>query len=733
MVGTSKILTVSYGTFSCTLEGFDDSFNTMKAIAEYFRDLAADDRYFGAEPPTPDAEMLARIAEREISRRVEARSGADGVVLRPALSQPDPAPEPPEMPETQPQGDTSAAAISAAVSAVASARSSSNQPETEPAAPDRAEDAAEDELSDQLTPEHREGTQEAQRDRLAEADADDDTTTATTENAVDEGIDPAPLADATPEAATEPEQEPEDSALLSKADQVDEALVDEAQADADRADASQAEEDQAEAAPTDTDDGTPQQQAEIAPSTPAMPEPLPEAPAHPDADSVAAKLQRIRAVVGQGNAQTTASDYTEDMGGDDLSAGGMPDVTDYSSTPAEAEEHADEAKFDTAEDTTETEAEEIAPTADAPAVLEVEAAVPEVEPAAPEVEPAAPEAELAEPVDTDEPEAPVEASETVEDAAEATEADSDTGETAAEDTVPQDAAERDAEFVGEITEPDLATLDGADDLDEYLGNRGQADLSPEEEAELMEAVAEEPAATDTDDDAAVSAEPRKGFETTPEEDEASLNRLLDETDAQMKEPEGNRRRAAIAHLKAAVAATQADDGDTTEAEDNVENAFRDDLDKVVRPRRAPKADHHSERPRPAPLKLVAAQRVDVAEDEGPAKPVQPVRPRRVQARARAEGNAPDGFAEFAEQMEARELPELLEAAAAYTSFVEGAEEFSRPQIMRRVRQLTPDSFNREDGLRSFADLLREGRINKVRNGRFQVSEDTRFNPQRQAS
>ena len=90
MVTSSKVLTVSYGTFSCTLEGFEDPFTTLQMVAEYFRKLAAEDRYFGGIPRTPDTETLKQIARKATSLDVDADVSESGIVLRQSNA---PAPE----------------------------------------------------------------------------------------------------------------------------------------------------------------------------------------------------------------------------------------------------------------------------------------------------------------------------------------------------------------------------------------------------------------------------------------------------------------------------------------------------------------------------------------------------------------------------------------------------------------------------------------------------------------
>jgi hypothetical protein len=259
------------------------------------------------------------------------------------------------------------------------------------------------------------------------------------------------------------------------------------------------------------------------------------------------------------------------------------------------------------------------------------------------------------------------------------------------------------------------------------------DLMAEDSADEMDG--DDWTSEDDEDDTDVTAAARRNaLPSLDEEQGADMSRLLAETDQQMDEPEGATRRDAFAHLRAAVAAKKADDAlgvssDTVEGDD----AYRNDLADVVRPRRPDRSGARTPRPgegRPAPLKLVAEQRIDV---DSPTT-AGPVRPRRVAAVDDTPSIEGESFADFASEVGATTLAQQLEAAAAYMSFVEGRDQFSRPQLMTKVRQLNAQSgFSREDGLRHFGQLLRAGKIEKIKGGRFTVSEDIGFRPDHRAA
>jgi hypothetical protein len=85
------------------------------------------------------------------------------------------------------------------------------------------------------------------------------------------------------------------------------------------------------------------------------------------------------------------------------------------------------------------------------------------------------------------------------------------------------------------------------------------------------------------------------------------------------------------------------------------------------------------------------------------------------------------FAEFADRLGATQLSDLLEAAAAYATCVENRDHFTRPLLMRRLEAgYLGENFSREEGLRSFGTLLREGRIEKVRRGHYSLSERSSY-------
>ncbi|MGB4787736.1 MAG: hypothetical protein WBH18_02920 [Lentibacter algarum] len=693
MVNTNKILTVSYGTFSCTLEGFDDSFGTMKAIAEYFRDLAADDRYFGAEPPSPDAEMLARIAEREISRRVEAHRDENTFVLRA-----DPA-----------------SLLPMATKPVAKApQAPATEVEAPAAAPVADERAAKPEV---VRP-------------IKEA---------------------SPVAEARPETSI---------AGLS-------ALVAESQAS------------------HEADDTLPE----------ATPRPEPVAAtrqATADPDSVAAKLQRIRDVVSKHDGENGYSEdeHAEDFLTEDEDAteeflsSAQNDIeaalaADAAADAAEAERLEAEEKAEAAQAKAEAEAK-----AKADAEIKAQKAAEAAEAAqnthdttddeddiaalldklsasdsAGETDPAndAPKPEAF--VGDEDGEAPLRARviKMKKTDFEAALADGlieeEQDETTASSLSPEDEADLMRELAAveaEATQGNksqAAHFDEADEDDDY-DSYNEADFDEDEhdedydDEELSAATGADTAGnlfSDEDDatENTVSSAVRavRSARLVEASTDDQMGRILDKTNTKLEEDEGRGRRNAIAHLRAAVQATEAERnmGGDLGADGRDTEVYRDDLETAVRPRR-PVATQGAARPdarRPAPLKLVAEQRIDTPQREGP------VRPRRVKVtQTLVHNEAPKGSADFAEYIEkvgAQNLGEVLEAAASYMAFVEGQDAFSRPQLMSKLSGTEHADTSREDRLRSFGQLLRAGKIRKLGGGRFEASEDISYRPNTRAA
>ncbi|MQY43384.1 hypothetical protein GG681_12085 [Epibacterium sp. SM1969] len=704
MVQNNKVLTVSYGTFSCTLEGFEDSFGTMKAIAEYFRDLASDDRYFGAEPPQPDADMLARIAQREIARQVEARTSNAGIHLRAASETTSDAPavapvaETPvadvtaadtpvaeakvetapvetakiEAPQTQPAAETVTAPAKAATSAALAEPETLEAEQPAPVSEDTAasiEQPLEEEVSAEVPSE------------TAQDDAQEETAAAAVESnypiIADSTVEffdadsaAADSAQVNEEAAEEEETPEEDDNLDFAEGALEEADADTIETETAEVEASEPDEvqepeidlDQIAAVVAETADTQP----EAAEVLPAETVEVAEKP-KPAANSIAAKLQRIRAVV----SRTPADEFSEDQHAEALKT-----KSDDLSAALESEP-ADEEGLDN-DDLIERALQELK--ADKAATEDV-ATVSEDAP-----KQNAPAAESA-------PETKPRRSRVIRVRRSAV----------AEPAAQKAAAQKTAAPASSLS------ADDEDDLRQELAAV---------EAELL-------AATGTKETSAPEAPKLPG---------SDVSRLMAAADEKLDDPDAAASREAYGHMRAAVSAAQGDKNDDAE---DASADYRKDLASAVQPRR-PVVRRRSERPAAAqnqPLKLVAEQRIDEpkpAEAKVVAKST--VRPRRVTTSMKpaAPETSDSNFAKYAHDTGAVELHEMLEAAASYLSFVKGQDVFSRPELINKVRA-TGTEFNREDSMRSFGRLLRDGKIARRQNGRFAASEEIGFQPQGRAA
>ncbi len=857
MAASRQILTVSYGSFSCTLEGFegsmDDSVAMMKDIAAFFRDIAAEDRDFG-QAGTETTELLARHAEREIARRIEARMGTSDLVLslgrsldridavpsadisvafaetndatgRPASS---PAPAMPPAAQAPQAAPDSLAGQIARIRAVAGTAGMAARPAAPPPSGDDAQDRAPDDPGSFFrTPD----TDDSLPDRTAPRpglSADEAAVAAVfpTDDPVGDSAHPGNImpeldrpddlppaaaltADTVLPDATAPTDVPAGNDAV-RGDRAAHAIADEGPATGPTAwDAIMPGPGHSAAdGTTSADTSDPGQEtaggwhaepvrADILSTSgdPAAAEPaiLSAGPhtfarpmAEPEWSESAGPPDDEPAPAAPGWSHTISP--FGDFAGDDLRTA-APDLAEDHALPhpAEAAGPADAGQPQDDDDLP------AAAWPDAPVTAAAEPVAPLAEPHAGWPDPAATgDVTAATFSGRDDDDTESAAAAWVHDTADYDEAedyddeaedDEDTGLSAGPGPddrpdarfIRSEGDDAPADVIYDMDDDSDDAEDGYNDSDDRPASSW--DTPPEPEGgpgpSRLYATGQEDDShwADADSDAAESDAPsglplrRSPFRltgamasgqgrarfTSPEDDENALERLMMQTDAHMSGPEALRRREAIAQLRAAVAASESGQPIDTDRADlrqiHSEQGFRDDLRDTASPLRNPDQPPagRGERGRPAPLRLVASQRIDLPTESRAltvVKPPQPIRPRRIrvgqsgkidavpvtQPRMIADNSGAPSFAEFAADMGVDSLPDLIEAAAAHTSFIEGLDDFSRPQILNKVGAIMIEA-TQEEGLRAFSILLREGRIFRTdRPGRFGIAADSRYNP-----